>query len=332
MRFIKDLSQETKKLLRRISRQSRYYRVRQRALSLILSAEGYTTTELMKIFSVDRDTIYNWFNAWEALRLAGLYDRKGKGRKSSLTPKQSLQVKQWAKEFPKNLKKIGAMIQEECGISVSEKTIKRMLKRLGLTWRRIRQKVNGEPDPVEYQEKKEVLEALKRQSEQGEIDLRYFDESGFCLTPYVPYAWQEKNNTIQVETTPSKRLNVLGFLNTSNELRAYTIEGTINSEVVIACMDDFCKDLTKKTVVVIDNASFHQSKGIQAKIPKWEAKDLKLFYLPSYSPQLNLIENLWRKIKYEWIELSAYLSFDHLVDYVERILRNFGDKYRINFV
>lgn len=286
----------------------------------------------MKIFSVDRNTIYNWFNAWEDKRLVGLYDAKGKGRKPLLTQKQKEQVKEWAKQFPKNIKKIGALIKEEFGISVSEKTIQRLLKRLGLSWLRIQKKPKGEPDEKELKEKNEALSELKRQAAQGVIDLRYFDESGFCLIPYVPYAWQEKSGSIQVATQNSRKLNVLGFLNKENNLRAYTIEGTVNSEVVIACMDDFCKSLTQKTVVVIDNASFHQSEVIKAKIPQWKEKGLELFYLPRYSPQLNVIEILWRKMKYEWIEFSAYLSFEHLVEYVEKVLRNFGDEYQINFV
>ena len=51
----------------------------------------------------------------------------------------------------------------------------------------------------------------------------------------------------------------------------------------------------------------------------------------SYSPQLNLIEILWRFMKYEWIELNAYESWDSLVSYVEKILRDFGSNYVINF-
>jgi len=46
---------------------------------------------------------------------------------------------------------------------------------------------------------------------------------------------------------------------------------------------------------------------------------------------LNLIEILWRFIKDEWIEFWAYTSFDHLVQYVEGVIRDFGDKYKINF-
>ena len=64
---------------------------------------------------------------------------------------------------------------------------------------------------------------------------------------------------------------------------------------------------------------------------EWETKNLKIFRLPSYSPELNLIEILWRFIKYEWIELQAYKSWNNLVEYIENVIKNFGIEYKINF-
>ena len=84
-------------------------------------------------------------------------------------------------------------------------------------------------------------------------------------------------------------------------------------------------------MVVVDNASIHRSEAFQEALPKWENEGLWVFYLPEYSPQLNRIEILWRFIKYEWIEFWAYTSFDHLVQYVEGVIRDFGGKYKINF-
>jgi hypothetical protein len=61
MRYLKGLSQETLSVLERIYKQSKYYQVRQRAHCLRLSYQGYQISELMKIFQVSRNTIYNWF-------------------------------------------------------------------------------------------------------------------------------------------------------------------------------------------------------------------------------------------------------------------------------
>ncbi len=67
----------------------------------------------------------------------------------------------------------------------------------------------------------------------------------------------------------------------------------MNSDVVIACIDAFCKTLTKRTVLVIDNASIHTSDAMEEKHAEWKEDGLELFFLPPYSPQLNLIEILW---------------------------------------
>lgn len=67
-----------------------------------------------------------------------------------------------------------------------------------MSWHRIKRGVAGQPEPEEYKRKKQELEELKKQEDRGEIDLRYVDETGFCLSSYVPYAWQEKGEEIIV--------------------------------------------------------------------------------------------------------------------------------------
>ena len=82
----------------------------------------------------------------------------------------------------------------------------------------------------------------------------------------------------------------------------------------------------------MDNSPIHTSETFQDSMSVWEEKGFDIFYLPKYSPELNGIEILWRFIKYEWIELDAYKSWAHLVNYVENVLQNFGEKYKIIFV
>lgn len=119
--------------------------------------------------------------------------------------------------------------------------------------------------------------------------------------PYIPYAWQERNQKIEVPSQKSKRLNVLGLLTRKNELEVSTFQCSIESDVVIACIDKFCEKITKKTVLIMDNSSIHQNNDFWNKEEKWSKKGLDIFFLPTYSPQLNIIEILWRFIKYQWL-------------------------------
>lgn len=331
MRYIKGLPQETLKLLERIYRQSKYPQVRQRAHCLRLSYEGYQIFELTQIFKVSRNTIYNWFNNWESSRFGGLYNNPGRGRKKIFNVAQQKILKEWVKSTPKSLIKVQDRINKEWGITVSSDTIKRVVKFALMGWYRIKKNVGGTPNPEFYAKKVQELEDLKQKELRGEIEIRYVDESGFCLTPYIPYAWQESQEKIVVKSQRSKRLNVLGFLTRKNELEVYTFEGSITSDVVIACIDKFSEKIVQETVLIMDNSSIHQNSFLWDKEKEWSKKGLDIFFLPTYSPQLNIIEILWRFIKYQWLEIDAYESYSALVEAVEKILKNFGTEYTINF-
>src|SRR5215217_5897199 len=84
-------------------------------------------------------------------------------------------------------------------------------------------------------------------------------------------------------------------------------------------------------VVVIDNASVHTSEAFEDCLPRWKKEGLIIKYLSTYSPELNLIEILWRNIKYTWLPFSAYQCLNALRDALENILKDFGSKYRVDF-
>jgi transposase len=117
-----------------------------------------------------------------------------------------------------------------------------------------------------------------------------------------------------------------------NHLEAYVSTESINSDVIAACIDAFFPIVVIPTVIVVDKASIHTSSAILDRYEEWKERGITIFELPACSPELNLIEILWRFIKYQWIEINAYSSWQALVFSVEKILREFGENYGINFV
>jgi len=172
---------------------------------------------------------------------------------------------------------------------------------------------------------------LQQQEDQGKIDLYDFDESGFALDPSLPYAWQEPKSVIELPARRSGRINVLGFMNRNNDVHASMFEESIHTGVVIACCDAFCQTITKKTAVVIDKASIHTSDEFAERLPSWKKHGLIIKYLSPYSPELNLINILWRRIKYTWLPFSAYACLNALSEALETILRHVGSEYQITF-
>ena len=89
--------------------------------------------------------------------------------------------------------------------------------------------------------------------------------------------------------------------------------------------------MNKKTVVVLDKASIHTSEQFQAQSSQWEQQGLILKFLPKDSPELNLMEILWKHMKYYWLPCSAYLSFEDLKEALTHILINVGKEHHISF-
>ena len=155
----------------------------------------------------------------------------------------------------------------------------------------------------------------------------------------MPYAWQPKGKTtLEIPSARSQRLNVLGLMNRNNDGVFQTVTGRVTSQVVIDFFNQFalrhqrrCEQDLKPCFVILDNASMHRSKVFTAELDNWAAKGVFIHYLPPYSPELNLIEILWRKIKYSWLPLGAYKSFETLKTALATVLSEVGQKYRITF-
>jgi transposase len=167
--------------------------------------------------------------------------------------------------------------------------------------------------------------------EAGKVKIYYGDESGFSLEPCISYGWQPAGEYVRITPVGGHRLNVFGIMSANNDLHAYTVDKSIDSETIIACIDEFVKTITEKTVLVLDNASIHHSKLFHSKLGEWIKKGLRIFHLPAYSPHLNIIETLWRKIKYSWLKPCDYNSWETLQAALDNILKSVGKDFKIEF-
>jgi transposase len=225
-------------------------------------------------------------------------------------------------------------IAKNLNISISLSTLKRLIKSLGFVWKRVRKSLKNKRDQADFDKAQSEIENMIELAKLGQIDLYYFDGSGLGLTPNIPYAWQEKNTTIELETSRSKNINVLGFMSAAGEkLSSYCFEDSVNSDVIIACFNSFIKSLdpSKRTFVVLDNASTHRCKAFKAMIESWEEQGLYLYFIPPYSPELNRIEILWRFIKYKWMPFDSTSSIEKLRENLYYVLKNIGSEYKVTF-
>ena len=332
MKFVTPLSDLELQTLTDMHRFHPSRRARMRAHGLLLSHQGFSLRRIADIYQVSRYAVSEWMERWHSAGLVGLYDQPRSGRPPRLTPEEQHKVDQYLQEHPKDLKQVAHRLEQDSQKRVSTKTLKRLIKKHRYVWKRLRKTPAKSPEPAKYQRAQARIADLQARERAGTCELWYFDASGFCLEPCIPYAWQPIGHTLELpQSSHNQRLNVLGFLKRDNTLVPYLVDGSIDAAAVVACMDQFSEHLNKKAYVLIDNAPMHRCKAFVRHIPKWIKKGLIIKYLPPYSPELNVIEILWRFIKYYWLPFSAYGSFQHLCAAVEEILQQFGTKYTIDF-
>jgi transposase len=114
----------------------------------------------------------------------------------------------------------------------------------------------------------------------------------------VPYGWQYPDEDVFMPCANGKGLNCFGLLTRDNRFHFTTTLDTISSHFIFDYLEQFSLRLHKLTVIVLDNASVHTAKIIRDRRNVWQERGLTLFYLPKHSPHLNIIEILWRMLKY----------------------------------
>ncbi|QZT39075.1 transposase [Halosquirtibacter xylanolyticus] len=97
---------------------------------------------------------------------------------------------------------------------------------------------------------------------------------------------------MRLRSSKSKRVNVIGAVNRKGKLIYEIHKDSVNTDIFIEFVDKLCNQITRKIILVLDNASIHKSKKFKDKIEQWEEEDLYIYFITPYSPELNIIEIL----------------------------------------
>ncbi|MGI9036213.1 MAG: transposase [Pyrinomonadaceae bacterium] len=163
------------------------------------------------------------------------------------------------------------------------------------------------------------------------IDVLYTDTARVSVNGYVPYGWQFPDKDVFVPSSPGAGLNCFALLERSNQCRFEVRRENITSQFIFEQFEQLSMRIKRLTVVVLDNAPVHTARIIKQRNQVWQERGLYLFYLPRYSPHLNIVEVLWRKLKYEWLAPKDYETTEGLFYTVRQALAAVGTSLRINF-
>lgn len=149
----------------------------------------------------------------------------------------------------------------------------------------------------------------------GEIDLKYLDESGFCVWSDPGYTYYFRGEQKRLEQTKrrGRRLSIIGLLQPLISFVYGLIIGSADRKSYIRIMEqeaEAAQQTGRTRVIVQDNGPIHRCKEVQQLWQKWESQGLYIFFLPKYCSEMNPIELEWQHIKKD--ELSGQIFDDEL--------------------
>jgi len=198
-------------------------------------------------------------------------------------------------------------IEKLTGIRRSPTQMRQFLKDLKLK----RLKVGQIPAKADPEEQKafleEKLEPRLAEAQQGKRHVFFVDAAHFVLQPFLGFLWCFVRQFIQAPSG-RQRFNVLGALHaTTLQVITFTNETYINAQAVAELWRQIATEFAGLPItLVLDNARYQHCRVI---IDLAAELGMELLFLPPYSPNLNLIERLWKFVKKECLYSKYYETF-----------------------
>lgn len=300
-------------------------KIKDRIKAILLINQGYSYKEVANFLFVDHDTIRRHVNKFmENEKLSN----DCKGRISKLTPQQIQELVTYLKQLTFcDVRPIIAYVFDKYKIRYSKSGMVFWLHNHGFSYK----KPHLVPTKLDQEKQEEYIEKLHELKKSGE-PLYFIDAVHPEHQSKADYGWFVKGEIKSISTTATqKRIHILGALSyPSNEL--FIVEDqTINSQTVIEMLEKLKFKNAPRAVIhcVLDNAKYHKSKIIQEYIK--DNPNIKLHYLPPYSPNLNLIERVWKLMHKEVtsnVYFTCFQSFSYAILSFLKNINNFAEKLK----
>jgi transposase len=306
-----------------------------RLLAVLAYADGQNVQQIAHFLKVSPDCVERWIVAFLCYKLKGLQVKKSPGRKPKLSKDQKLKLASLIDAGPLaagfasacwRSPMIQHLILEQFGVFYSVFYISQLLKSLGFSF----QKAAFVSDHLDEAKRKEWKEKTFPQilalARQKKAYLLFGDEASFPQWGTLSYTWARRGHQPSVKTCGKRRAyKVLGLIDYfSGKFFYKTTEQRLDS----ASYEEFLREvlaLTDRHIILIqDQAKYHTSSAIK-KFFAANKHRLTVFDLPSYSPDFNPIEKLWKKIKQQETHMHYFPTYDSLKQRVEQAMVKFAN-------
>lgn len=290
---------------RRERNKKRYVKI----TTLIMLGEGFSVEQTAKALGVSTATIYRYKELYEEKGLDDYLSDNYVGYSGKLNEQQ---IQRLAEELDTylfiNTQEIIDWVESEFGELYTPSGMRDLLHRMGFVYKKTRT-VPAKADPVRQQQFAEQLEVLITQS--GEDQAVFFVDAVHPQHNTRPASgWIRKGKDFPIPANSGrKRININGALNAHDVTDITVLESDrVNAQSTVAlCTKLLGKHPNKQITIILDNARYYHNQIVK----DWlrAHPEVKLLFLPPYSPNLNLIERLWRFMRKSVIDYHYYDTF-----------------------
>ena len=279
---------------------------------------GESPENVIRTLGFGRTVVYDWLakyreGGFEALQAKPIPGRPSKmtGRQlrwvyKTVTGKNPLQFRfefaLWTRSMIRDL------IREKFGVRLSEVSVGRMLRKLGLSPQKpLRRAYERDAELVESWREKEFPK-IRRLATKERATLYFCDEAGVRSDFHAGTTWALKGQTPIVAATGQRfGLNLISAISPRGDFRFMTVDGRMTAGKFIEFLKRLLHNASRPVFLIVDRHPSHRAKKVHAFVRSTEGR-LRLFFLPPYAPDLNPDEHVWNHLKNHGVGKRAIRS------------------------
>ena len=301
-------------------------RVRQRMEALYLKALGLSHKEIGRIVRISQTTLREYLQMYQEGGIDALKELNFHQPQSDLDDHQDSLRQEFEQRPPPTIDEAVDRIEKLTGLRRSPTQVAEFLKKLGLKRRKVAS-VPAKANPDKQQEfLDEKLTPRLAEAQANQRHVFFVDAAHFVLQPFLGFLWSFVRLFIKA-SSGRQRFSILGALHaTTRQLVTITNTSYINAQSVAALLRKLAAVFTDLPItLVLDNARYQHCRFIKDLAGELR---IELLFLPPYSPNLNLIERLWKFVKKQCLYSQYYEQFANFKQAIEDCLAEVSGAFK----
>lgn len=301
--------------------------------------KSYSPEFIADAFGISRTAIYGWLRRYRGGGYSALDTRQSAGAPCVITAEMDLWLRKtvrkytpmdfdydtalWTREI------LAELLNEKFGVNIVGSTVSLHLKNLGFSYQTPWFRSNEQDLCKVKHFLQDTFPRIQQLAENIGADIAFEDEAGVGLQTHSGKTWGEVGKTPEVLVTGKRGgYNILSAVTATGTLRFSIKDGKIDSDTYIGFLKQLLRGKTNPLILIVDRVPFHRSKKVRDFV-RSHRKQIRVYFLPSYSPEMNPDEQAWNIIKSKKIGKKSVKNKSELKKKVVSALRSLQQKTEV---